>query len=498
MQHPPFITLDEESDVPLYRQIYESVRRAILSGELFPGKQLPASRFLAEQLGVARTTVVNTYDQLLAEGYLESRTGAGTFVAAHLPEEFLSAPDVRQQRNQTETPKRNLKLSRYGKNVFEESPTILRNSPETPAVAFQHGLAAIDEFPFDVWTKLANKIYRTLPRDRFGYGEPAGFYPLREAAAAHLKSARAVNCSPEQIIITTGAQHAFDLIGRVLLAPGAEVLIENPCYTGAKQAFQSFEAKLVPVPVDENGFNLSATLKKNRKARLACVTPSHQFPLGVTMSLSRRLQLLEWANKAESWIIEDDYDSEFRYAGRPLASLQGLDRNGRVLYIGTFSKTIFPALRLGCLVVPPDLVQVFTAVRALNGSHSPLIDQATLAEFITEGHFARHIRRMRRLYEERQEILISEAKKHLAGFLDIKKSVSGMHIICWLNEGVKDTLVAEEAAALGVKASAVSSYSLTKWQQRGGLVLGYTAIGEKQIRKGIKQLARAMENSLER
>lgn len=498
MLHSPFITLDEESDVPLYRQIYESVRRAILSGELFPGKQLPASRFLAEQLGVSRTTIVNTYDQLLAEGYLESRAGAGTFVAAYLPEEFLSAPAVGRQKKQTQIPQRDLKLSRYGKNVFEESSTILRNSPETAAVAFQHGLAAINEFPFDVWMKLANKIYRTLPRDRFGYGEPAGFYPLRVSVAAHLKSARAVNCSPEQIIITTGAQHAFDLIGRVLLEPGANVLIENPCYTGAKQAFQSFEAKLVPVPVDKNGFNLSAASKKTRNARLACVTPSHQFPLGVTMSLSRRLQLLEWAQKAESWIIEDDYDSEFRYAGRPLASLQGLDRDGRVLYIGTFSKTIFPALRLGCLVVPEDLVEVFAAVRALNGSHSPLIDQATLAEYITEGHFARHIRRMRRLYEERQEILISEAKKQLAGLLEIKKSVAGMHVIGWLNDGVKDTVVAEKAAALGVKASAVSSYSLTKWQQHGGLVLGYTAIGEKQIKKGIKQLARAMETSFER
>lgn len=495
MQYLPFITLDEESNVPLYRQIYESLHRAILNGELFPGKQLPASRFLAKQLGVSRTTVLNTYDQLLAEGYLESKTGAGTFVAAHLPEEFLSAPDITQQKNQTAAPKRDLKLSRYGKNVFEESAAILRNSLPTPAVAFQHGLAAIDEFPFDIWTKLANKIYRSLPRNQFGYGEPAGFHPLRASVAAHLKSARAVNCSPEQIIITTGAQHAFDLIGRVLLAPGADVLIENPCYTGARQVFQSFEAKLVPVPVDKNGFNLSAALKKNRKARLACVTPSHQFPLGVTMSLSRRLQLLEWANEASGWIVEDDYDSEFRYAGRPLASLQGLDRcGGRVLYIGTFSKTIFPALRLGCLVVPPDLVEVFTAARALNGSHSPLIDQATLAEFITEGHFARHIRRMRRLYEERQEILISEAKKYLAGFLEIKKSISGMHVIGWLNEGVKDTIIAEKAAALGVKTSAVSSYSLTKWQQRGGLVLGYTAVGAKQIKKGVRQLARVMEN----
>lgn len=492
MPYPPFITLDEDSDVPLYRQIYERVRRAILSGELSPNVSLPASRFLAARLGVSRTTVVNAYEQLFAEGYLEGRTGAGTFVAAHLPEEFLTAPDVEQLKNQTKAPPRDLKLSRYGKNIFQESPTILRNNPPTPADAFQHGLAAVDEFPFDVWTKLANKVYRTLPSGDFGYGAPAGFYPLRENVAAHLKSARAVNCTPEQIIITTGAQHAFDLIGRVLLEPGAAVLVENPCYTGAKQAFQSFEAKLVPVPVDENGFDLSAISKKNRTARLACVTPSHQFPLGVTMSLSRRLQLLEWAREAESWIVEDDYDSEFRYAGRPLASLQGLDKNGRVLYIGTFSKTIFPALRLGCLVVPPDLVEVFTAVRALNGSHSPLVDQATLAEFIAEGHFTRHIRRMRRLYEERQEILIAEAKKQLAGRLEIKKSVAGMHVIGWLPEGVNDTLVAEKARARGIKTAAVSSYSLTEWKQRGGLVLGYTATGERQIKKGIRQLAHAI------
>ncbi|HMJ07355.1 MAG TPA: PLP-dependent aminotransferase family protein [Pyrinomonadaceae bacterium] len=390
-----------------------------------------------------------------------------------------------------------MKLSRYGKTVSEGSLTILRNSRTTPAIPFQHGLAAVNEFPFDVWTKLTNKVYRTLPRDDFGYGEPAGFYPLRVSISAYLKSARAVNCSPDQIIITNGAQHAFDLVGRVLLERGSEVLIENPCYTGSRQAFRSYEAKLIPVPVDKNGFNLPSKLKKNRKARLACITPSHQFPLGVTMSLARRMELLEWAEDTETWIIEDDYDSEFRYAGRPLASLQGLDRNRRVLYIGTFSKTIFPGLRLGCLVVPPDFVELFTAIRALNGSHSPLIDQATLAEFISEGHFARHVRRMRRLYEERQEVLISVAKEHLTGLLEIERSVSGMHVIGWLNEGMQDTTVAENARALGVKTSAVSSYSLTKWQQRGGLVLGYTAIDGKQIKKAIKQLAQAIENSVE-
>jgi GntR family transcriptional regulator/MocR family aminotransferase len=384
-------------------------------------------------------------------------------------------------------------LSRYGKNIHRESSTIFRYNRATPPVPFQHGLPAIDEFPFDVWIKLANKSYRTLERQRFGYGEPAGFFPLRESIAAHLKSVRGVNCTPEQVIITNGAQQAFNLIGRIFLEPKTEVWIENPCYFGVKQAFQSFDAKFIPVPLNADGFDLTAALKQSRKARLAYVTPSHQFPMGVTMGLARRLQLLEWAKKAGMWIIEDDYDSEFRYEGRPLPSLQGLDRDRRVLYVGTFSKTVFPALRLGCLVVPPDLIEIFTAAHALSGSQSPLIEQATLAEFIAEGHFGRHIRRMRRLYEERQEIIISEITKHLDGKLEVKNPVSGMHIIGWLPEGVEDKFLVEKVASVGIKTSAVSAHSLTRWT-RGGLILGYTAINEKQIKKGVRQLAKAMEN----
>jgi GntR family transcriptional regulator / MocR family aminotransferase len=296
------------------------------------------------------------------------------------------------------------------------------------------------------------------------------------------------------VIITSGAQQAFDLIGRILLEPNADVWIENPCYLGAKQVFESSGAKLVPVTVDENGFDVQAALKQSQIARMACVTPSHQFPLGVTMSLTRRLQLLEWAKNAGGWIVEDDYDSEYRYAGRPLASLQGLDQNGRVLYIGSFSKTIFPALRVGCIVVPPDLIEIFSAARALSGSPSPFVEQATLAAFISEGHFARHLRRMRRLYEERQEILVSEVKKHLAGTLEIDRSTSGMHLIGWLNDNVSDYAVAKKAIEYGIKLVPVSSHLLTRWEQRGGLILGYTAFNEKQIKKGVKQLAKVIQS----
>lgn len=497
MPHPPFITLNEKSAIPLYRQIYDTIRRSILSGEFHSGKQLPASRHLSKQLGVSRMTVLNAYDQLFAEGYLEAKTGAGTFVARHLPEEFLQTAPIRKQKINAKNLPRQLTLSRYGKNVLRESRTVIQYNQSTQLVPFQHGIPAIEEFPFDVWTKIANKKYRTLERQSFGYGQPAGFRALRESIAAHLKSVRGVVCDSEQIIITIGAQQALDLIGRIFLEPKTKVLIENPGYFGVNQIFSSFDAKFVPVPVDEEGFNLAGVVKQSRNARLAFVTPSHQFPLGVTMSLPRRLQLLEWAKKNECWIIEDDYDSEFRYEGRPLPSLQGLDRDGRVLYIGTFSKTLFPALRLGCLVVPPDLIEIFTAARALSGAQSPLIDQATLAEFIAEGHFGRHIRRMRRLYDERQEILVSEIKKHLPGKLEVEKSTSGMHVIGWLPEGVDDKSIARQAALSGVQTGAVSAHSLTKLE-RGGLILGYTAVNEKQIKKGVRQLAKAMESLTEK
>ena len=495
MPHPPFIGLDESSDQPLYRQIYESIRRSILTGEFYPGKILPPTRFLATELGISRMTVINAYDQLTAEGYLESRKGAGTFVAEHLPEEFLNTPLVNAKKDNTKITRRRHKFSAYGKNVFSQAEDISRFHRAAPFVPFQHGLAAVDDFPFDVWMKLTNKIYRTLSKENFSYGDAAGFYPLRAAIAAHLKSVRAVSCAPEQVIITCGAQHSFDLIGRIFLAPGTEVLMENPCYFGVEQAFQSFDAKFIPVPVDKNGFNLTAGLKQSRSARLVYVTPSHQFPLGVTMTLKRRLELLEWAGNSEAWIIEDDYDSEFRYAGRPLPSLQGLDRSGRVLYVGTFSKTVFPALKIGCVVVPPDLIETFTAVRALSGAQSAIGDQATLAEFIAEGHFSRHLRRMRRLYEMRQKILVSEIKKHLSGRLEVETEISGMHVIGWLPEKIDDKKISARIADRGIKATALSTHFLAKSAPaRGGLILGYTAFGEKEIKNGVRKLAAALKS----
>jgi GntR family transcriptional regulator/MocR family aminotransferase len=491
MPHPPFITLDEKSDAPLYRQIYETIRRSILSGGLPSGRQLPASRLLAKQLGVSRMTVVNAYEQLLAEGYLEGRAGAGTFVAAHLPEEFLQASGFERLELQEKPLTRKVILSEYGSKLAQNSKIILRHHGATALVPFQHGVAAIDEFPFGVWAKIAQKWHKRPPTSVLNYGDAVGFQPLRDAIAVHLAAARGVRCTPEQIIITNGTQQALDLIGRIFLSESEDVCLEDPGYIGARDIFTATGARIVPVPIDDEGFDLQTARKRSLKTRLIYVTPSHQFPLGVTMSLARRLSLLEWARERDAFVIEDDYNSEYRYSGRPLASLQGLDRDGRVIYVGTFSKTIFPALRLGYLVVPADLIEVFASARALTDLHSPVIEQAVLAEFISERHFARHIRRMRGMYEERQQTLVEEARKNLGSMLDVTAAKAGMHLIGWLPDGISDREVSRRAAEAGLNLAPISAYCINQ-KLRDGLLLGYTAYDEKHIRQGMKKLARVL------
>jgi GntR family transcriptional regulator/MocR family aminotransferase len=488
--------LDEKSALPLYRQIYEAIHHAILSGKVHPTTPLPATRLLAKQLGVSRMTVINAYEQLFAEGYLETKTGAGTFVAAHLPEEFLQTSGFERRGHQENPVTRKIKFTDYGRNLAQHSNDILRRHSASTLLPFQQGVSAIKEFPFGVWAKIAQKWQKKPPATILGYGDPVGFQPLREAIAAHVASARGVRCKTEQIIITNGTQQALDLIGRIFLTKGDDVCIEDPGYLGSRDIFAATGARLVPVPIDDEGFDLQTARKRSRKARLAYVTPSHQYPLGVTMSLTRRLNLLEWARDRDAFIIEDDYNSEYRYSGRPLASLQGLDRDGRVIYLGTFSKTIFPALRLGYLVVPTDLIGVFAAARALTDLHSPLIDQAVLAEFIAERHFSRHIRQMRGLYEERQQILVEEVRNNLAGMLEVAPAEAGMHLIGWLPRGMDDREVTRRAAEANLRIARVSAYCI-KQNLRGGLLLGYTAFNERLIKQGVKKLARVLNEIIQ-
>ena len=488
----PFITLSiNASPMPIYRQVYEALRQAILSGQFGANSRLPSTRALAQQLGVSRLTVVSAYEQLLAEGYTEGKTGAGTYIASSLPDGMLQVQASGAGRIKEATKNTNRHLSERGRWLTSNVAPKLRVLHKGNSPAFQYGMPAVDEFPFDVWARLASRRLKNPPRELLDYGDPAGYRPLREAVAAYLKSARAVQCDTDQVIIVAGTQQALYLTAQVLLDADDAAWIEDPCYPGTRGALHSVGAKILSVPVDDEGFNLSAALKRNKNARLAFVTPSHQFPLGITMSLSRRLALLEWASQAQAWIVEDDYDSEYRYAGRPLASLQGLDKEGRVIYIGTFSKTIFPALRLGCMVVPHDLIDTFTAARALVDRHSPSLDQVILTDFIEQGHFARHIRRMRVLYAERQAVLVTAAKKYLEGMLEVTAAESGMHIVGWLPENISDKVASERAAREGVQAAPLSPFC-TEPLPRGGLILGFTSVNPKQIKDGVRRMARAL------
>lgn len=368
---PPVISVDRSSAAPLHRQLYEGLREAILSGRLSAGALLPSTRELAAGLGVSRNTATSAYAQLLAEGYLEGRVGSGTYVARSLPDDLLrarSGPGGEPGGAGAE-----VALSRRGRLLAATPTTTARDAG--PARAFRPGIPALDAFPFGLWRRLESRFWRRPPPGLLGYGDPAGYGPLRAGISAYLRAARAVRCSPEQVIVVSGSQQALDLAARVLLDPGDAAWVEEPGYAGARAALLGAGARLVPVPVDEEGLDVAAGARLGPDARLVHVTPSHQYPLGATMSLARRLELLGWARRSGAWVLEDDYDSEYRYAGRPLEALQGLDAEGRVIYVGTFSKVLFPSLRLGYLVLPPDLVDAFAAARELTDRHPPGPDQ---------------------------------------------------------------------------------------------------------------------------
>lgn len=487
------ISLDQTSEVPLYRQLYDKLREAILTRQLTGGTRLPSTRLLANELSISRNTVMSAFEQLLAEGYLEGKVGAGTYVAQVLPEDMIYV-EMGQKMLRQPLPQKGRTLSKRSQVVTATRLTTARNLAQP--VAFRPGMPDVAEFPGEVWSRLVAKHWQNSSAGLLGYGEAQGYKPLREAIAAYLWTMRGVHCEAEQIVIVAGSQQGLDLAARVLLDPGEAVWLEDPGYLGARSALLGAGAQIVPVPVDAEGLNVEAGVALKPEVRLAYISPSHQYPLGVTMSLARRLALLEWANHVGAWILEDDYDSEYRYASRPLAALQGLDNEGRVIYLGTFSKVLFPALRLGYLVVPPDLIEAFVAARAVSDRHSPSIEQAVLADFITEGHFARHIRRMRALYAERQQILVKTARQELRGLLEINPAEAGMHLVGWLPTEIEDCLVAKQATVVGMEVPALSAYALEPYP-RGGLLLGYAGFNELEISQGIHKLKTVLGGVLE-
>lgn len=477
------LQLTRGGPIPLQRQLYDAVRDGVLSGTLGPGLALPSSRNLARTLGIGRNTVIAAYEQLLSEGFLESRVGAGTRVAAFAGNS-LEGITYRQQRPARASL---AALSARGRRLAATPRTV----PELAGSAFVTGLPALDLFPSALWSRILARHQRIAAPADLGYAQPAGHCDLRAALARYLRESRGVVCEPEQIIVVCGAQGALDLAARMLLDAGDAAWIEEPGYLGARGALLAAGARLVPVPVGPDGLDAADGERLQRAARLAYVTPSFQFPLGVTMSLERRLRLIEWAARSGAWILEDDYDSEYRYTGRPLSAMQGLDGAGRVVYLGTFSKTMFPALRIGYLVVPHGLQLAFATAIRHTGHSAPLPVQAALAEFIEQGHYAAHVRRMRGVYASRHARFVKLAGRVLDGLTTLAPPAGGMQMPAWLRAGSDDRRIARSAGERGLSVSPMAGYYLGP-PGPPGLYLGYAGIPDHEVEPALRTLAQVI------
>lgn len=485
------IAVDRPSDVPMHRQVFDQIREAILGGRLAPGRRLPSTRALADELAVSRNTVLAAYDQLFAEGYTEGEIGSGTRVSRVLPEDVLAARTAAQKRIPS-TDDAVASLSIKGRELLAQKPRVQRSTTGR-AFAFRPGLPEIDRFPWNQWSRIVAKFWRNPPRSLVSYGEPGGHMPLRLAIADYLRAVRGLICDADQVIVTAGAQQAIDLAARLLLNPGDKVWIEDPGYAGIKGVLTAAGAELVALPVDEQGLVVAEGRRREPGARMAVVTPSHQYPLGAVMSLARRLELLEWATESGAWILEDDYDSEYRYAGRPLSALQGLDSTGRVIYVGTFSKVMFPAIRLGYMVVPKSLAGPFVQIRHALDDQTAIAMQPVLSEFIEGGYFSAHIRRMRILYTERQKVLINAVQKNLSNVLEIAPDEAGMHVVAHIRPetGLIDAEIARLAAQKGLTVFPLSEF-YHGTPDRNGLVLGYAGSEARDIISGVEKLAQVV------
>lgn len=485
------LLLDHTSSVPLYRQMYQWIRRAILEGQLQPGQRLPSTRAFASEIGVSRNTASTVYEQLQAEGYIERTVGSGTKVSHVFPEAHASAFALSQQARPDRSPASHLGLSSFGRAIAEQirsTPASLVHVRSAQPRAFRLGAPALDLFPYPLWAQLLTRHARHSLPTRSDYQESAGYRPLREAIAAHIAVTRGVRSQADHILITSGAQAALDLTVRLLVERDDIAWMENPGYPGAWAALEGVGAHVMPVPVNADGMEVAVGRTRAPRARLAYVTPSHQFPLGVTMKLEQRVALLQWAHEANAWIVEDDYDSEYRFSSRPVEALQGLDRAGRVIYVGTFSKVLFPSIRLGYMVVPDELMALFVMAQRFLTTHPPLLEQMALADFLAEGHFARHLRRMHTCYAARREALMTAIRNECGTLLEAHAPHAGMHLVGWLPPDLSDTEIEQRAAQRGIEVVALSAMSREP-MTRGGLVLGYAACSEQEIQTGIRILA---------
>lgn len=500
-----FLRINRRKNLPLATQIYDALSQAILEGQLGRGFRLPSTRGLAADLGVSRTTVINAFDQLTAEGYLTGTVGKGTFVSEQLPEEhqmveFQTSAPLTESRQNRSPRARSLKsisvsqpiekppmLGTYGEAL--RSDRIPLPEPFEPMSPFLPGVPALDEFPIEVWSRLVRRRWKSVTTNDISYGSSAGFSPLRNAVAKYVRAFRGVKCDESQVFVVAGTQQAIDLVTRLVISPGDKVLFEDPGYRKGRMAIEAAGARIIPVAVDRFGLDVDQAMAKSTDAKLVYVTPSHQFPMGVTMSIERRMKLIEWARKSGGLIFEDDYDSEYRYVHRPIPSLQGLDQGEHTIYVGSFSKVVYPSLSMGYLVVPRRMIDVVAKALSLWSRPPSTIDQMILADFIAEGHFARHLRRMRQIHHERRCALVTSVEKHLDDQLRIVGCDAGLHCAAILRKHTDDQDIANALAGVGVIAPPLSGYTVGGKIDSPGLVLGFASSSPAQIRAAVKRMA---------
>lgn len=484
---------------PLGRQVFRALRQAIVDGTFPAGARLPSTRALAEELLVSRKVVVQAFAYLADEGYVEARVGSGTRVSESLPDALL-APWRASARTGRRAPVPPPRLSRRAEALLSLQPWPPPARPVRPHLPydFHPGTPSLLDFPHDTWVRLLTRRARALSVPVLRYGPTLGFEALRQHVAEYVARARGVVASSDQVAIVNGTQQGLDIVARLLVAPGDRVVVEEPGYQAARQAFQAAGAEIVPVPVDAHGLQTDH-LPAPRSVMLAYVTPSHHYPLGGILPLTRRLELLRWAERGDVHIVEDDYDSEFQYDHQPVQALQGLDRTGRVLYVGSFSKVLFPSLRIGYLIVPPPLIAPVASVRFLTDYQTPTFEQSVLADFIAGGHFERHLRRSRRRNHARRLALVSALHTHCRQAVEVVGANAGVHVMVWLRHVSITRLEAliEEAAESGVGLYAVTPYYLVR-PKTAGLLLGYANLSEVDITEGIRLLGRLLRRSTRR
>jgi GntR family transcriptional regulator/MocR family aminotransferase len=473
-------------DTPLFRQLYLQLRSAILSRRLRPGTKLPSTRELASQLGVSRSAAVAAYEQLLAEGYTSGRRGSGTYISPDLPEPIQGSLQ-RRKKPVAATTSRAAQIKTLGELV---DVTV-----QNDARPFNLGRSLLDARTVELWRKLNARALRSLDPGHLGYSDPRGTIQLRKTICDYLQAARAVRCDPEQIVVTTGTQHAIDIVIRVLPGLDKEVWIEDPGYPLTRQALLAAGATVRSIPVDGQGIDVGTGIKSAPNARAVFVTPSHQFPTGVVLSMARRLELLAWARANDAWIVEDDYASEFRYGGRPLASLQGLDEGERVIYIGTLNKALFPGLRIGYAVVPRALLRAFVTARYLMDRQPSTLSQSVVAAFMEEGHFAAHVRRMRLLYRDQRDELVAALRSRLGADVTVQAPDQGMHLVAFTRRGLSDVAIERAGRQHGVIVRAMSRLYVAA-APRSALMLGFSGYPRQTIIPAVERLARVVEGQL--